>query len=179
MFNPNCIIVNCALLWKWPSSHYLCECVICIVFETWLWQVLCELRKNKILKRVYHFEGCVVHHDKYYESRDFHMLWWILLSREVLHVVMGFLSRIVSYNTTKCMDRYVPHGSGLRDNGCVLLGHICITILDIKYHCIAYIYIYISFVNLSVICETCDSWILSCVLQIYYCCSVVIELYAM
>jgi len=37
MLYHNCIVVNCALLWKWSSPHYLCEHFICIGYETWLW----------------------------------------------------------------------------------------------------------------------------------------------
>ena len=38
----------------------------------------------------------------------------------------------------RCMDRYVPHGSGLRDSRCVSLGKTCITIFDIASHGIAH-----------------------------------------
>ena len=64
-----CVVVNCAMLWKWSSSHYLCEHVIAL-FWGMVVEVLCALRKNDNLKRMYHFEWRIARHDGYYISRD-------------------------------------------------------------------------------------------------------------
>ena len=64
-----CVVVNCAMLWKWSSSHYLCEHVIAL-FWGMVVEVLCALRKNDNLKRMYHFEGRIARRDGYYISRD-------------------------------------------------------------------------------------------------------------
>ena len=109
--------------------------------ETWLWQVLCVLRKNKKLKRMYYFEGCIARRDEDYISRDVShaavdtLFWgtyptpgWLLLLRVVSHTVMD------AHTYMSCM------GPRLRQSGCVLLDKTCITILDIAFHWIAHLY---------------------------------------
>ena len=49
-----CVVVKCAMLWKWSSPHYFCELVICIILTHWLSQVLCALKKNEYLR------GCTI-----------------------------------------------------------------------------------------------------------------------
>ena len=44
-----CVVLKCAMLWKWSFPHYLCELVICIILTYWLSQVLCALKKNEYL----------------------------------------------------------------------------------------------------------------------------------
>ena len=91
-------------------------------------EVLCALRKNDNLKRMYHFEGRIARRDGYYISRD--------VSRAAMvNIIEGRVMRRDRY-----MDRYVPHGPGLRDSGCVSLGQTCIIILDIAFHYIAHAY---------------------------------------
>lgn len=91
-------------------------------FKTWLWQVLCALRKNENLRRMYHFEGRIARRDRYYISRD------------VSCVVMVIIIEGRNVRRDNCMDRYDPMGPGLRDSGCVSLGQTCIIILDIALH---------------------------------------------
>ena len=94
-----CVVVKCAMLWKWSSPHYLCELVICISTRHWLWQVLCALRKNEYLR------GCTISRDVSRAAMDtifrgtYCALRWLLLSRVVSHAAMDN------------MERYVPHGS--------------------------------------------------------------------
>ena len=79
-------------------------------FDTWLWQVLCALRKNENLKRMYHFEGRNARHNSYYYSR------------------------VVSCTATDAWTDMSPVGLRLRDSGCVSLGQTCIIILYIILH---------------------------------------------
>ena len=90
--------------------------------------MLCALRKNENLKRMYHFEGRVARRDGYYISRD--------VSRAAMVTIIE--GRIVRHD--RCMDRYVPHESRIESNGCVSLGQTCIIILDIAFHCIVHTY---------------------------------------
>ena len=62
-------------------------------------KVLCALRKNENLKRMYDFEGRIACRDGYYISRD--------VSRAAMVTVIE--GRVVRRD--RCMDRYVPHGS--------------------------------------------------------------------
>ena len=89
--------------------------------------VMC-IEKEWVLKRMYHFEGGIARRDGYYISRD--------VSRAARVTIIE--GRVVRCD--RCMDRYVPHGSRLRDSGCVSLGQTCIIILDIAFHCIAHTY---------------------------------------
>ena len=93
------MVVKCVMLCKWSSPHYLCELVICIILTHWLSQVLCALRKNENLKRMYHFEGRIARRDEYYISRD--------VSRAAMVTIIE--GRVV--HRDRCKDRYVPHGS--------------------------------------------------------------------
>ena len=89
--------------------------------------VMC-IEKERVLKRMYHFEGRIARRDGYYISRD--------VSRAAMVTIIE--GRVVRRD--RCMDRYVPHGPGLRDSGCVSLGQTCIIILDIAFHYIAHTY---------------------------------------
>ena len=62
-------------------------------------KVLCVLRKNENLKRMYHFEGRIARRDGYYISRD--------VSRAAMVTIIE--GRVVRRD--RCMDRYVPHRS--------------------------------------------------------------------
>ena len=126
------VVVNCAMLWKWSSSHYLCEHVIAL-FWGMVVEVLCALRKNDNLKRMYHFEGRIARRDGYYISRD--------VSRAAMVTVIE--GRVVRRD--RCMDRYVPHGSRTERQ------RVCITRLDMHHytwHCIPLHCTYLSLVNL-------------------------------
>ena len=93
-----------SLLFVW-TCHLHCS-------ETWLWQVLSELRKNKKIKEdvpfrvtyraprwIQYFEGRIACRDGYYISRD--------VSRAAMvTIIEGRIAR-----RDGCMDRYVPHGS--------------------------------------------------------------------
>ena len=59
-------------------------------------EVLCALRKNDNLKRMYHFEGRIARRDGYYILRD--------VSRAVM---VTFIEGRVAHRD-RCMDRYVP-----------------------------------------------------------------------
>ena len=123
-----CVVVNCAMLWKLSSPHYLCELVICIILRHWLWQVLCTLRKNEYLR------GCTISRDVLRAAMDtifggtYHAPWWLLLSR------------VVSCTATDAWTDMSPMGPRLRDSGCVSLRKTCITILDIASHGIKHFY---------------------------------------
>ena len=150
-----CVVVNCAMLWKWSSSHYLCEHVIAL-FWGMVVEVLCELRKNDNLKRMYHFEGRIARRDGYYIFRGtYRAPRWLLISR------------VVSCTVKDAWTDMSPMGHGLRDSGCVSLGQTCIIILDIAFHCIAHTYYWWTWTRVLLIlwvflCEACDCWVLSC-----------------
>ena len=104
-------------------------------------KVLCALRKNDNLKRMYHFEGRIARRDGYYISRD--------VSRAAIDTIFRgtyraprwlLLSRVVSRAATDAWTDMSPMGPGLRDSMCVSLGKTCIIILDIVFHRIAHIY---------------------------------------
>ena len=102
-------------------------------FETWWWKVLCALRKNENLKRMYHFEVRNARRDGYYISRN--------VSRAAMVTVIE--SRVVRRN--RCMNRYVPHGSRTERQ------RVYITRSDMhhyNWHCIPLHYTYLSLVNL-------------------------------
>ena len=127
-----CVVVNCAMLWKWSSPHYLCEHVIALFWDMVV-KVLCALRKNDNLKRMYHFEGRIARRDGYYISRD--------VSRAAMVTVIE--GRVVRRD--RCMDRYVPHGSRTERQ------RVCITRSDMHHytwHCIPLHCTYLSLVNL-------------------------------
>ena len=160
-----CVVVNCAMLWKWSSSHYLCEHVIALFWDMVV-EVLCALRKNDNLKRMYHFERRIARRDGYYISREvsraamdtvfwgtYRAPWWLLLSR------------VVSCAATDAWTNMSPMGPGLRDSGCVSLGQTCIIIFDIALHILTIIELDI------VICWSCNCLFVEHVI----CWSVVIE----
>ena len=135
-----CVVVNCAMLWKWSSPHYLCEHVIALFWDMVV-KVLCALRKNDNLKRMYHFEGRITRRDGYYISRD--------VSRAAMDTIFRgtyraprwlLLSRVVSCAATDAWTDMSPMGPELRDSECVSLDQTCIIILDIAFHCIAHTY---------------------------------------
>ena len=79
-------------------------------------EVLCALRKNDNLNRMYYFEGRIACRDGYYISRD--------VSRAAMvTVIEGHVVR-----RDRCMDRYVPHGSRNERQ------RVCITRSDIALH---------------------------------------------
>ena len=131
LWNVMKMVISSLLMWT-CHLHY---------FKTWLWQVLCALRKNENLKRMYHFEGRITRRDGYYISRD--------VSRAAMDTIFWetyrasqwlLLSRVVSSATTDAWTDISPMGPELRDSGCVSLGQTCIIILDIAFHCIAHAY---------------------------------------
>ena len=69
----------------------------------------CELRKNKKLKRIYHFEGRVVLHDIYYGSTNVsHASTNSINERRVaLHNKFYYRGCVTCRNA--CMYIYVPH----------------------------------------------------------------------
>ena len=62
-------------------------------------KVLCALRKNNNLKKMYHFEGRIARRDGYYISRDVSRAAMVTIIEG--HVVLR----------DRCMNRYVPYGS--------------------------------------------------------------------
>ena len=97
--------------------------------ETWFWQVLYKLRKNKKLKRMYHFEGRIECRNGYYILRN--------VSHAAMDTIYGgtyyarwlLLSRIVSNTTMDAWTYMSPMDPGRRDSRCVSPGQTCITIL--------------------------------------------------
>ena len=124
-------------------------------FDTWLWQVLCALRKNENLKRMYNFEGCIARRDGYYISRDVSRAAMVIIEDRVVH-------------RDRCIDRYVPHESQTERQ------RVCITRSDMHYytwHCITHTYHWWTWYCVLLIlwltfCEICDWWILSLLLRI-------------
>jgi len=103
--------------------------------------VLCELRKSKKLKRMYHFEERIARRDGYYILRDVSRATTDSIFRGTYHASRWLLlSRVVSRVAMDAWTDMSPMGPELRDSGCVSLGQTCITILDIAFHCIAHIY---------------------------------------
>ena len=131
-------------------NHCWCCCELCSVVkmvisslfvwtchlhysETWLWQVLCALRKNDDLKWMYHFEGRIARRDGYYISRD--------VSRAAMVTIIE--GRVMRRD--RCMDRCVPHGSRTERQ------RVCIIRSDMHHytwHCISLHCTYLSLVNL-------------------------------
>ena len=127
-----CVVVNCAMLWKWSSPHYLCELVICIILRHWLWQVLCALRKNGYLR------GCTI-------SRDVSRAAMGTIFRGMYRAAMVTIIEGRVVRRDRCMDRYVPHGSRTERQ------RVCITRSDMHHytwHCIPLHCTYLSLVNL-------------------------------
>ena len=116
------------------SSLYVWTCHLHYYEALVVTRVMC-IEKEWVLKRMYHFEGRIARRDGYYISRDvsraamdtifrgtYRAPWWLLLSR------------VVSCAATDAWTDMSPMGPGLRDSGCVSLGHTCIIILDIALH---------------------------------------------
>ena len=117
------VVISSLFVWT-CHSHY---------FKTWLWQVLCALRKNENLKRMYHFEGRIARRDGYYISRD--------VSRAAMVTIIE--GRVV--HRDRCIDRCVPHGSRTERL------RVCITRSDMHHYtwiCIPLHCTYLSLVNL-------------------------------
>ena len=89
-------IVQCC-----ENGHILIICVNMSFALFWdmVVKVLCALRKNENLKRMYNFEGRIARRDGYYISRD------------VSHAAMVIIIEGRVVRRDRCMDRYVPHGS--------------------------------------------------------------------
>ena len=117
------VVISSLFVW---TCHLHCS-------ETWLWQVLCALRKNKKIKRMYHFEGRIARRDGYYISRD--------VSRAAMvTIIEGRIAR-----RDGCMDRYVPHGSRTERQ------RVCIIRSDMHHytwHCISLHCTFLLLVNL-------------------------------
>lgn len=123
----DCVFVICAMLWKWSSPHSQ----LCIVLINAFWKVLWESRRNKKFKRMYHFErsvSCQKQTTETIHRGTYHMIRYILLARDMSHTTMDAVIGMSDM------------GLRLRDNGCVSLGKSCITLLDISFHSIAYLY---------------------------------------
>ena len=112
------------------NGHILIICVNMsfALFCNMVVKVLCVLRKNENLKRMYYFEGRIVCRDGYYISRD------------VSRAAMVTIIKGVSCAATDAWTDMSPMDPGLRDSGCVSLGQTCIIILDIAFHCITHTY---------------------------------------
>ena len=111
-------------------------------FETWLWKVLCALRKNENLKRMYHFEGRIARRDGYYYRGS---------------------CRAPRQMHGQICPPWVPDW----ETRCVSLRKTCITIFDIASHGITHFYYWWTWIRVLLIflvfhCETCEYWILSC-----------------
>ena len=131
------VVVNCAILWKWWYPLIFVNMSFALFWEWW-WKVLCALRKNENLKRMYDFEGRIACRDGYYISRD--------VSRAAMVTIIE--GRVVRRD--RCMDRYVPHGSQTERQW------VCITTSDMHHYtwqCIPLQCIYLSLVNL-ILCFT-------------------------
>ena len=101
------VVVNCAMLWKWSSPRNFCDMSFHCC-EPRLWQVLCTLRKNKKLKRMYHFEVRITRRDGYYILRD------------ISHDAMVLLSRVVAHAAMDAWTDMSLIGPTLRHNECII-----------------------------------------------------------
>ena len=136
------LVVNCALLSKWLSSHFHSS----MSFALYL--------RHVCGKRMYHFEGRIARRDGYYISRD--------VSRAAkVTIIEGRVMRC-----DRCMDRYVPYGSRTERQ------RVCIVKKDMHHyiwHCISWhctFYYWWTWTRMLLIlwvffCEACDCWILS------------------
>ena len=138
------LLNNCCcdfmFVWLWTvqcyeNGHLLIICVNMSFALFWdmVVKVLCALRKNDNLKRMYHFEGRIAHRDGYYISRD--------VSRAAMVTIIE--GRVVRRD--KCMNRYVPHGSRTEKQ------RVCITRSDMHHYtwyCIPLHCTYLLLVNL-------------------------------
>ena len=79
-------------------------------------EVLCALRDNENLKRMYYFEGRLACRNGYYILRD--------ASRAAMVTIIE--GRVVRRD--RCMDRYVPHGSRTERQ------QVCITRSDMHHY---------------------------------------------
>ena len=124
--------------------------------ETWLWQVLCALRNNENLKRMYYFEGRIARRDGYYILRD--------VSRAAMVTIIE--GRVVCRD--RCMEICVPHGSRTERQ------RVCITRSDMHHytwHCVTHTYHWWTWYCVLLILwmtfyEIRDWWILSLLLRI-------------
>ena len=104
-------------------------------------KVLCALRKNDNLKRMYHFEGRIARRDGYYILRDVYRAAMDTIFRGTYRAPRWLLlSRVVSCAATDAWTDMSPMGPELRDNRCVSLGQTCIIILDIAFYRVAHTY---------------------------------------
>ena len=97
-------------------------------------KVLCALRKNDNLQRMYHFEGRIARRDGYYISRD--------VSRAAKVTIIE--GRVVCRD--RCMERYVPHGSRTERQ------RVCILKKDMHHyiwHCISWHCTFLLLMNLN------------------------------
>ena len=102
----------------YENSHILFICVNMsfALFLDMVVKVLCALRKNENLKRMYHFDGHIACHNRYYISRD--------VSCAVMVTIIE--GRVV--RRYRCMNRYVPHGSRTERQ------RVCITRSDMHHY---------------------------------------------
>ena len=134
------VVVNCAMLWKWSSPHYFCEHVITLFWDRVVTSFMC-IEKEWEIKRMYHFEGHFALRDEYYILRNVSHAAMETIFREKYGASQCLLlSRVVSHASIDACKDMSPMCPGLRNSGCVSLGHTCIIILDIVFHCIAHTY---------------------------------------
>ena len=136
----------------------LCGCEVCDVMKMifsslFVWtcnlhysealvvtSVMC-IEKEWVIKRMYHFEGCIARRDGHYISRDVSRAAMVTIFRRTYRAPRWLLlSRVVSCAATDTWIDMSPMGPRLRDNGSVSLGQTCIIIHDIAFHCIAHTY---------------------------------------
>ena len=124
------MVIPSLFLW---TCHYIvlrqgCDKFMCIEKE---WEI----------KRMYHFEGHFALRDEYYILRNVSHAAMETIFREKYGASQCLLlSRVVSHASIDACKDMSPMCPGLRNSGCVSLGHTCIIILDIVFHCIAHTY---------------------------------------
>ena len=89
-----CVIVNSAMLWKWPSLHYLCEHVICNILRHGCDKCYVNWEKNENLKMIYYFKGRmrVAMYTKF--RGKYRVPRWLLLLRQMHRQILPHGSRI-------------------------------------------------------------------------------------
>ena len=127
-----CVVVKCAMLWKWSSPHYLCELVICIILTHWLSQVLCALKKNEYLR------GCTI-------SRNVSRVAMDIIFRGTYRTLQWLLYRGSCRAPRQMHGQICPRGSRTERQ------RVCITRSDMHHytwHCIPLHCTYLPLVNL-------------------------------
>ena len=127
-------------------------------FDIWLWQVLCELRKNKKLKRMYQFKGRVACRNWYYISKKMYgtSLWILYIEGRIARRDEYHISR--TYRTPRWMHEQIC-SPWVLDCETARVYIIRLDMNHYTWHCISLHCTSLSLMNLILwvpLCESCD-----------------------